>query len=242
MSFGKRTREPSGYHEPMTSNPDIAAVINREPRKGHGNFGKAAGPIAMLAGGVVLVVAAMYALNTIVMNMLFGGALNPPPKIVDTGLHAKVAAMCPDSKPVGPGPEIEAAMMGLTRPARSADFLNCAMSKYRERLCEEDSRQQLARDLSTYFAYHERKKEQFDRLMADPRSQQMARMFQMMNNAKDGAGIAAGNLEGVAQSVILNMQQLIRDGYLSAADFGWLPPSHVKPHLEGVQQEKEPCK
>lgn len=61
MSFGKRTREASGWHEPVTSNPNIAAVINGGPRKAS-RSGGALVPLATVIGGVCIA-ALVYGLN-----------------------------------------------------------------------------------------------------------------------------------------------------------------------------------
>lgn len=83
MSFGKREREARGWREPSTSNADIAAVINREPRTGRDLNGKSGGGLGAILVAAVLVaglVGMVYGGRQLVFDGFFNG-LTPKPKV-----------------------------------------------------------------------------------------------------------------------------------------------------------------
>lgn len=248
MSFGRREREVRGWNEPSTSNADIAAVINCEPRNGNNNNGNSGGgsAVALVALVVVAGLAGMaYGGGSLSFDGFFGG---PAPKQTAKAPehHAKVAEICStgDAEADYLVSEFESNMLRVRGRVRKPSYLTCMMSKRVERFCDASERKVMALELTTYFNYINNVNANYERVMNDPRSNQMAHVYAKIRqeiDGKEGISSSLSKIRDVDQSVVDMMQQLVRDGYLSEGDFGWALPSYLAPHFEGVTKEKESC-
>lgn len=252
MSFGRREREVRDWKEPSTTNADIAAVINREPRTGANLNGNSGGGLTAILISAVLVaglVGMVYGGRHVISEALFGG-LTPKPKMATPAHHAKVAEIC------GTGSEeadnlvdrMSSDFLGIDGDVRKPSYLTCMMSKRVERFCDATERKEITKDLTNYFKYVQYYNANRERALRDPRSRQMLAIYSKIReniDASEGRGEGVtrshSNAKELDQSVVDMMQQLVRDGYLSDGDFGWSLPSHMAPHFEGVTKEKESC-
>lgn len=246
MSFGKRTHERTGWSEPTTTNRDIAAVINREPRTGKdlgGNGG--AGSVVTIAVAAVLVGAAVFG------ALLFTGTINGSGEIIvaNSGLREQVADSCNTGASTELAEEIEVVILGAETEVtpRTAEYLNCLMTRQTQRFCAADERKVIAAELKAYFKYFHKKKERQAIAHSMPMGRSMNKLFEKVSerikeDTGDEVGITAAHkrVEPDA-SVISAMRHLVRDGHLSGEDFGWAVPSYIEPHLSDVARERNTC-
>lgn len=246
MSFGKRTHERSGWSEPTTTNRDIAAVINREPRTGKDlGGGGGASTVLTIAVAAVLVGAAVFG------ALLFTGTIGGTGEVVvaNAGLREQVADSCNTGARTELAEEFEVAFLGAETEVtpRTAEFLNCLMTRQTQRFCAADERKAIAAELKAYFKYYHSKKVSREIAQSMPMGRSMGKLFEKVadrikQNTGDDVGITAARRQVEPDaSVVSAMQNLVRDGHLTGEDFGWHVPSYIEPHLTSVTRERNTC-
>ena len=110
-----------------------------------------------------------------------------------------------------------------------AQFVNCYLTVNVGRLCAGSQRKVLADVLDNYFATR-------------------AELIKRAEDAAHGQGRLDRNQpkpadwsNPTAKAMVANLAKLVAQGYVSRADFGWFPDEEIKPILNGVAVEAEPC-
>lgn len=242
MSFGKRQRERKGQGAPEASgNTD---VIHREPSGASDDDDISVMPILIGLGGIAGIVALAFGGRAVLGELLVGHLKHGPTRPAVTEHYAKLADIC------SPGSEennnlvsrLQSDLEGVQNRVRKPHFLNCMMLRHQERFCNSSERTAIARDLSAYFHYYESQNEKV-RFAEEFRRNNPNNLFLQINEMNKERGRITGGaaLKEVDTSVVSNMQQLVRDGYLSANDFGWSLPTYMEPYFVDVKREKESC-
>lgn len=240
MSFGKRVREPTGWLDQKEPINDSHSDVS-QPRSGGGGGGNL-NSIAKGIGGILMVVGLVFGVKALLAEALIGH-LKDKPKQVASADFAKVADLCtPMKESVNYMPTThDLEFADVAGRVRSPRFLNCVMTHHQDRLCQAGERATLATDIKNYVRYVEAKQIQ-NKFAHDFRQKNPNNIIVQLSEPQKPGGITTGaDTIEVDRRVVVNAQELIRKGYLSAADFGWSMPKSVERILEGIKAEERNC-
>lgn len=137
--------------------------------------------------------------------------------------------------------QTQASIMRVDGDVRNASYLTCLMTRKQERFCNAKQRQVMIRELQPYFQYFHQHQLRKVLLKATPQGRAVAD-WQKRFEKYGGGGIASfEEIPEPDSSVIVQMQELARRGYLSRNDFGWSAPDYLTKHIKDIAVEDDRC-
>lgn len=242
MAFGKRGATPPTWSAARPSGEEGSGDTERAQHRASSNGG---GSGAVM--GIVLAVVGIAAgVGGALLHSSWSPGAGTGPAVAaqpsDLGAHKRIADSC--MPPLPPqGTTLRRINQSdeeyrYARALASADYFTCALTQERERFCAGDEKRTLIKELEAYFGHVAAKQRIYDKYVGE----RAARTVVKMAEAIEGDGVSSRPQRPEPHaSVIAVIQDLIREGFLAEADFGWTVPAELAPYLGGVARVKASC-
>ena len=246
MGFGKRGLTPPSRPIPRPpSDEDGAGLELRVPRSASAE-GSASGALVGVALAIAGIVAGVGGALLQSSWSTGGGASSAvAAQPAGRGAHARIADICMPPLPP-PGSSLRRINQSdeefrHKRALTSAAYFACALTRERERFCAAGEKATLVKELQAYFGHIAARQRLYDTYAGDRTAKTMMKMADAVEGDGTGGISSRPQRPEADASVVAVMQDLLREGYLEAGDFGGVVPQEIEPHLAGVEKVKTAC-